>query len=72
MSTVRRKVSAVLVCSMLMTQLSAATPGVASAAPAAGGSYDGETVTLRGRIVSLIDGYDAAEDLELCLYVNGR
>ena len=72
MSRIRRKVSAVLVCSMLMMQVSAVTPGVASAASASGGSEAAETVTLRGRIVSLAGGYDVTKDMDLRLYINGR
>lgn len=58
MSTIRRKILAVLVCSMLMTQISAVTTGTASAASESRSKEQVETVTLRGRIVSLAEGCD--------------
>ena len=72
MGRIKRKMSAVLVCSMLMMQISAVTPGTASAASESGSKEQVETVTLRGRIVSLAEGCDVTKDIDLRLYVNGR
>lgn len=69
MNKMKRKVSAVLVCSMLATQLGVAAPVYGSVQPP---DDDTETVTLRGRIVSLTGDYDAARDTNLRLYVNGK
>lgn len=70
---IRQKMSAVLVCSLIASQLAAAAPAYgAGDRRQDSDAAEAETITLRGRIVSLAKGDDAEKDMELQLYVNGR
>lgn len=70
-NTIRRRIAALLVCSMAAAQLGAAAPVFAGAGDQAGSDGE-ELLTLRGRIVSMADGYRPGRDIDLQLYVNGR
>lgn len=70
---IRRKMAAALVCSLLISQLGAAAPAYGAGSQMDREDFaETETITLRGRIVSLAKNYDVKSDIELQLYVNGK
>lgn len=70
---IRRKMAAALACSLLISQLGAAAPAYGAGSQMDREDFvETETITLRGRIVSLAKNYDVKSDIELQLYVNGK